>query len=63
VVPISAGSTTCPVCHRAHDKYPKGPVTILGAFNESQQVQVRGIIKNTEARENRERPLVPHHGH
>ena len=28
-----------------------------GTFNESQQEQVRGVIKNTEAREIREHPL------
>lgn len=56
-VPSSARSTTCPACHRAHDKYPKGLVTITGTFNESRQEQVRGVIKNTEAREIREHPL------
>jgi hypothetical protein len=48
-VPIGAASTTCPAGHRAHDRYPKGLVTITGHFNESLQEQVRGVIKNTEA--------------
>ena len=56
-VPKGATSTTCPACHRARDRYPKGLVTITGNFNESQQEQVRGVIKNTEAREIREHPL------
>ena len=56
-VPSGATSTTCPACHRVHDKYPKGLVTITGTFNESQQDQVRGVIKNAEARESREHPL------
>jgi len=56
-VPPDAESTTCPACHRSHDKYPKGLVTITGTFNHSQQEQVRGVIKNTEARESREHPL------
>jgi NMD protein affecting ribosome stability and mRNA decay len=56
-VPSDARSTTCPACHRAHDKYPKGLVTITGTFNETQHEQVRGVIKNTEARESREHPM------
>lgn len=32
-------------------------MTITGKLNESQQEQVRGVIKNTEAREIREHPL------
>lgn len=56
-VPRGAHSTTCPACHRTHDKYPKGLVTITGDFKEAQHEQVRGVIRNTEAREMKEHPL------
>ena len=62
-VPKDATPTTCPACHRAHDRYPKGLVTITGKLNESQQEQVRGVIKNTEAREIREHPALTNYGH
>jgi NMD protein affecting ribosome stability and mRNA decay len=55
--PIGAKSSTCPACHRARDKYPKGLVTITGNFKEEQREQVQGVIRNAEAREMKEHPL------
>lgn len=55
--PRGANSTTCPACHRALDKYPKGLVTITGSFKDEQREQVQGVIRNAEAREMKEHPL------
>lgn len=56
-MPIRAEEVTCPACHRMRDKYPKGFVTIKGAFKDEQQEQVIGVVKNTEEKEKKEHPL------
>jgi NMD protein affecting ribosome stability and mRNA decay len=55
--PSTAEEASCPACHRVRDKYPKGLVTIKGAFKDEQQEQVIGVVKNTEAKEKKEHPL------
>lgn len=55
--PRGAQSTTCPACHRIHDKYPMGLVTITGSFKEKQHEQVVGVIHNAAAQEKKEHPL------
>lgn len=55
--PRGAQSVTCPACHRIHDKYPMGLVTIMGSFKEKQHEQVVGVIHNAEAQEKKEHPL------
>ncbi|HSN04537.1 BCAM0308 family protein [Nitrospira sp. NS4] len=55
--PKGAATTTCPACHRMHDKYPMGLVTIAGSFKEKQHEQVMGVIHNAAAQEKKEHPL------
>jgi len=52
-----AHEALCPACHRIHDKYPKGLVTIKGPFKDTQREQVIGLVKNTEEKEKKEHPL------
>lgn len=56
--PSGAYETLCPACHRIQDKYPKGVLTLKGAFLGREQEQVMGVVKNTEAKENKEHPLA-----
>lgn len=55
--PKGAATATCPACHRLHDKYPMGLVTIAGSFKETQHEQVMGVIHNAAAQEKKEHPL------
>jgi NMD protein affecting ribosome stability and mRNA decay len=52
-----AHEALCPACHRIHDKYPKGLITIKGPFKDTQREQVIGLVKNTEEKEKKEHPL------
>lgn len=56
--PAGAHETVCPACHRVKDKYPKGFLTLKGAFASQQSEQVMGTIKNIETKENKEHPLA-----
>lgn len=56
--PTDAYETLCPACHRIQDKYPKGFLTLKGTFLGREQEQVMGVVKNTEAKENKEHPLA-----
>jgi len=55
--PAGAHETLCPACHRIHDTYPKGLVTIKGPFKDTQHEQLIGVVKNTEEKEKKEHPL------
>jgi NMD protein affecting ribosome stability and mRNA decay len=57
IAPDKAEEASCPACHRMRDKYPKGLVTIQGAFKDDQHQQVLGVVKNTETIEKKEHPL------
>lgn len=58
VPPPEAHETLCPACHRIHDKYPKGLLTLKGIFPRQELEQVMGLLKNTESKENKEHPLA-----
>lgn len=55
--PAGAHETQCPACHRIHDKYPKGLVTIKGPFKDTQHEQLAGVVRNMEEKEKKEHPL------
>ncbi|MGH7220176.1 MAG: BCAM0308 family protein [Nitrospiraceae bacterium] len=55
--PAGEHETLCPACHRIHDTYPKGLVTITGPFKDTQHEQLIGVVKNTEEKEKKEHPL------
>ena len=41
--PADADEIICPACMRIRDKYPKGFVTLKGAFKDQQHDQVMGL--------------------
>ena len=47
----------CPACHRIHDKFPAGYVTLKGEFFRAHRVQVLQLVRNHEAKEKVEHPL------
>ncbi|MEP6957354.1 MAG: BCAM0308 family protein [Nitrospirota bacterium] len=55
--PAGAHETLCPACHRIHDKYPKGLLTVKGPFKDTQHEQLIGVVKNTEEKEKKGHPL------
>lgn len=56
--PAGADEIVCPACLRIRDKYPKGLVTLKGAYKDKHRDQVMGVIRNTEAQEKQEHPLA-----
>jgi NMD protein affecting ribosome stability and mRNA decay len=47
----------CPACHRIHDKFPAGHVTLKGAFFRQHREPILQLVKNHEAKEKAEHPL------
>jgi hypothetical protein len=48
---------TCPACHRIHDNYPAGELTLGGGFLKDHAQEIIRLARNAEALENREHPL------
>ena len=55
--PAGAHEERCPACHRIHDKFPAGYVTLKGEFFLAHREQVLQLVKNREAKEKAEHPL------
>lgn len=55
--PPQAETETCPACHRIHDDYPAGYVTIEGEFFKTHRDELLALAKNEEARAKAEHPL------
>lgn len=47
----------CPACHRIHDRFPAGRVTLEGEFLRSHREEVIARVRNCEKAEKREHPL------
>lgn len=56
-VPAGAHSATCPACHRIHDHYPAGFLTLKGEFFKDHHDEVMNLVRNEEKRERTEHPL------
>jgi hypothetical protein len=52
-----AHETLCPACHRIHDKYPAGYVTLKGEFFVTHRAEILQLVRHREAREKAEHPL------
>ena len=57
VAPGDAHEETCPACHRIHDKFPAGYVTLRGGFLREHRDQIVQLVKNRETKEQAEHPL------
>lgn len=56
-LPATAHAARCPACHRIHDKFPAGFVTLKGAFLEEHRDEILQLMRNHEAKEKAEHPL------
>jgi NMD protein affecting ribosome stability and mRNA decay len=55
--PKEAHRETCPACHRIHDKYPAGYLTLDGPFIEAHQEEIINLVHNEETKAKAEHPL------
>jgi hypothetical protein len=56
-VPAKALRAICPACHRQHDHYPAGFVTLEGSFFTAHNSEIMRLIYNHALRERIEHPL------
>lgn len=47
----------CPACHRIHDEYPAGYVTLTGQFLNQHREELLHLVRNEEQRAMEEHPL------
>ena len=52
-----AHEVMCPACHRIHDNYPAGFVTLAGQFLAQHREEVLHLVRNEEQRAKAEHPL------
>ena len=55
--PKDAHQTNCPACHRVHDRFPAGYVTLSGEFLAAHETEILQLIRHHETREKAEHPL------
>lgn len=55
--PANAHETTCPACHRIHDHFPAGYITLQGEFFREHHDEIMNLVHNEEKRERAEHPL------
>lgn len=55
--PAGANQTTCPACHRIHDHYPAGYITLTGDFFAAHEEEILQMIRHRETQEKPEHPL------
>jgi NMD protein affecting ribosome stability and mRNA decay len=55
--PAQAHEEMCPACHRIHDDFPAGYVTLSGAFLNAHRDELLHLAKNQEEHEKAEHPL------
>ncbi len=57
VAPKEAHRVTCPACHRMHDHYPAGFVSLKGGFFQTHRDEIMSLVHHHEQREREEHPL------
>lgn len=55
--PEGAHKETCSACHREHDHFPAGFLTMQGLFFNTHRDEVMNLVHNEEKRERAEHPL------
>lgn len=55
--PSDAHRAVCPACHRIHDHYPAGFLTMKGAYFQSHHDEIMRLVHNHEKHERVEHPL------
>ena len=56
--PDNANRVICPACHRIHDHFPAGYLTLEGDFYQSHHDEVMHLVRNHEKHERAEHPLM-----
>lgn len=56
-VPANAHHAICPACHRVHDRYPAGFVTLDGPFFSAHSDEIMHLVHHHAQRERDEHPL------
>lgn len=55
--PEDAHREICPACHRIHDQYPAGFLSMKGEFFQSHRDEIMHLVRHHEQRERQEHPL------
>ena len=55
--PRNAHAERCPACHRVHDHFPAGYVTLRGPFFDQHREEILQRVRHCEAAEKPEHPL------
>jgi NMD protein affecting ribosome stability and mRNA decay len=55
--PAGAHEARCPACHRIHDRFPAGYVTLKGEFLGGHRDEILQLVRNREATEKAQHPL------
>lgn len=55
--PANSHRTICPACHRIHDDFPAGFLTLKGDFLRSHHDEIMHLVRNLEKKEREEHPL------
>lgn len=55
--PAGTNEAMCPACHRIHDHFPGGYLTISGSFFREHRGEILNRVRNCEEREKAEHPL------
>ena len=57
VKPAQANEEMCPACHRIHDDFPAGYLTVAGTFFKDHREELLHLARNEETRAKTEHPL------
>ena len=57
VKPAQANEAMCPACHRVHDDFPAGYLTVVGTFFKDHREELLHLVRNEETRAKTEHPL------
>ncbi|MBI4529672.1 MAG: ATPase [Deltaproteobacteria bacterium] len=55
--PDSHNEERCPACHRIHDKYPAGFITLSGQFFQEHKAEIVNLAHNVELNAKAQHPL------
>jgi NMD protein affecting ribosome stability and mRNA decay len=55
--PVDAHRVVCPACHRIHDDFPAGYLTLKGKFLSAHHDEIMNLVHNHEKHERAEHPL------
>jgi NMD protein affecting ribosome stability and mRNA decay len=57
LAPAGAHEERCPACHRKHDQFPAGYVTLKGPFAQQHKAEIKQLVMHCEGKEKTGHPL------